>query len=133
MPKKYWLGLLIIGADQLTKLWARQQGWVVINHGISFSWLNGQISWLVLAIITFIIGTFLWNYLVDARAEVLVILAGAIANLIDRIVWGGVLDWWPVPFIGLKNNLADWTIFVGASLIVIKEICKFPLFSKIKI
>jgi len=41
------------------------------------------------------------------------ILAGGLSNLIDRIVWGGVRDWLPIPLTPLHNNLADWLIVIS--------------------
>lgn len=126
------LGFLV-GVDQTSKLWANHQGWAVINRGISFSWLSGQISWLGILVLIAAGGFWWWRLLPKQRPAVILILAGAISNLIDRIVWGGVVDWLPIPFLGLKNNLADWAIFIGVWLVILKEICKYRSFLKIKI
>jgi signal peptidase II len=56
------------------------------------------------------------------RAGLVLILAGALGNLIDRIGWGYVIDFilvylgnWPFP----AFNLADAAITVGAVLVVL--------------
>ena len=127
-----WIFLFVLIIDQISKLWAHWRGWPVINQGISFSWLNGHISWPMILILILVIGLILRKFFPLYRISVELILAGAISNLLDRIIWGGVVDWLPVPFLSLKNNLADWAIYSGIVMISVKEICKFPSFMKIK-
>lgn len=47
-------------------------------------------------------------------------IGGAVSNIIDRIYFGGVRDWFPIPFVGLRNNLADWAIFLAVFLSVVQ-------------
>ena len=43
------------------------------------------------------------------------ILVGGISNLIDRVIYSGVVDY--INFFGLlKNNLADFLIFLGTTV-----------------
>jgi signal peptidase II len=130
---KIWLVLFIILLDQISKYMAVQFKWSVINQGISFNWFSAQPSWLIIILLFLILGFLLLKFLPREHPAVFLILAGAISNLLDRIVWGGVLDWLPVPFFNLTNNFADWAIFFGVIWFVFTELCKFPLFSKTKI
>ena len=41
------------------------------------------------------------------------IITGGWINLVDRLVNGGVTDYWRIPLSYVYNNLADYLIFVG--------------------
>ena len=85
----------------------------VINRGISFGVLISS-NFIYLILISVI---FIWLY----REKMWLILAGGMANLVSRIVWGGVVDYWN--FFGLfSNNLADWMIGVGLVVYVVNNI-----------
>ena len=78
--------------------------YAVINPDVSFGVLISSewIYWIVISVI------FVWMY----RQKLWLILAGGAGNVISRIVWGGVVDYWN--FFGLvHNNLADWMIGIG--------------------
>lgn len=47
----------------------------------------------------------------------ILIIAGALSNLLDRVRFGGVVDWLSIPGIG-ASNFADGMIIVGAFTIV---------------
>ena len=51
-------------------------------------------------------------------------LGGAMSNIMDRLVIGGVRDWLPVPVLGLRNNLADWAIVGALIIFLIGEVRK---------
>jgi lipoprotein signal peptidase len=51
-----------------------------------------------------------------------IILIGGLINLIDRLVFGYVRDYWW--FVGVYNNLADWLIGVGVLIFFIKILWK---------
>ncbi len=42
------------------------------------------------------------------------------SNIVDRLVLGGVRDFLPLPFVDMKNNLADWFIVGSLLYIAIK-------------
>lgn len=46
-----------------------------------------------------------------------IMAGGAISNLLERIFFGYVIDWIPVPFFDLQYNLADVEISLGALLV----------------
>lgn len=128
--------LILIGIDRLSKFWILNGfGNRAITSFLSFEvTMNRGIAWglfhtesglgflLITAVILLVIGLMLWYawqqiYLGRlAMAEVLV-LAGAISNLMDRIIYSGVIDFihfhfgtWSFPIF----NLADVLIVIGA-------------------
>ena len=94
----------LMGLDLVLKYWAVRGDYAVINQGYAFGIKMGTewIFWLVVSIV------FVWLY----RQKMWLILAGGVANVVSRIVWGGVVDYWNL--YGLfSNNLADWMITIG--------------------
>ncbi len=95
---------------------------IILNHGIAFGWLSRASSWLIsmgtgLVILILTIG--LWR-IHELRISVSWILAGATANWTNRILWGGVVDYWqlkPYPYI---FNLADVCIRLGTLVLVVQ-------------
>ncbi len=123
---KSWQTQLISGAvgvfllDQASKYLAMSLGMeVVINEGISFGWRPAG-EWLFLAL-AFVLGgavALSWRYWSRAPIATGFFLGGITANLTDRLVFGGVRDWLPIPLTGLYNNLADWGITIAVLLVL---------------
>ena len=144
-----WIGIAIIVvlADQLTKITMTRllaYGQVeyvnhyvnlvmVYNKGAAFSFLSDQSGWqryffsaLAAAVSIFIV----WMLNRNANERLFcwslsLILGGAIGNLIDRLVYGHVIDFldvhvnawhWPA------FNVADSAITIGAALFVLDEL-----------
>lgn len=151
MKKATWLLLYgviftsIIIIDRLTKIHVKSLGnkiiiphffsfHLVYNRGISWSLFyseNPAVFWgLTLIIALFIILFFLYTYnrwlqKIPIIAEVMV-LAGALSNLLDRILYGGVIDFivvsyyewaWPI------FNIADVCIVTGLVIMIFREFC----------
>lgn len=140
-----WFGLaaLVVGLDQLSK-YAVRQAFVfgestrvtpffdlvlVFNPGAAFSFLSEASGWQRAFFITIALAAsaFVSFLIVKHRDKPLfcfalaLILGGAVGNLIDRIVFGAVVDFldfhwadyhWPA------FNLADSSIFCGAALLI---------------
>jgi signal peptidase II len=134
--------LLVVGADQLTKLWIMSNldigqslfevGIFKIvrfppNSGAAFGLFQGHSFALTIVSIVgivFILAYALFTYrrypLLDnllSRSALGLMLGGTIGNLIDRLRFGGVTDfisigWWPA------FNLADSAVVVGVILFV---------------
>lgn len=49
---------------------------------------------------------------------ILLVLAGGVSNFLDRIFWGGVVDFISLPFFPWKFNLADVGITVGVVVLL---------------
>jgi signal peptidase II len=140
-----WFGLaaLVVALDQISKYVVRQQlvygesvrvtGFfdfvLVFNPGAAFSFLSDASGWqrAFFVTIALVASTFVSYLLVRHRDKPLfsfalaLILGGAVGNLIDRIVFGAVVDFlhfhvaqysWPA------FNLADSAITCGAALLI---------------
>jgi len=101
---------------------------LVFNRGVSFGVFGDGAAWVRWALVVFAvllsIGLFIW--LLRARGGLLalglgLIIGGAIGNVIDRIRFGGVVDFldfhlsgwhWPA------FNVADSAIMVGVMLLI---------------
>ena len=132
------ISTLLIVADQLTKFWAIAQlknapAIPVIegvfefqyteNRGVAFSMLQGQ-RWLFIpltllvavGIIVMLLRSPLRRYKMFDITCVLV-LAGAVGNLIDRVAYGYVIDFLYFKLIDFPIfNFADCCVVVGAIL-----------------
>ncbi|ALG69426.2 signal peptidase II [Beggiatoa leptomitoformis] len=143
----WWLGLslLTLVLDQLTKFWASQvltyqepysiipflNFTLVHNTGAAFSFLAEAGGWqryflTALAVIVSLIMV-VWLSRLSANqkwlaATIALILGGALGNLIDRVLYGYVIDFidiyyqaWHFP----AFNIADSAITVGAVMLLI--------------
>ena len=148
-----WLSLacLVLVLDQSSKLWAQTNlqfgvpvrvtdflNWFLIyNPGAAFSFLAGSGGWQrwFFTILGTAAAIFMIWYLRRHQHENLLafaisfILGGAVGNVIDRLIYGAVVDFidvyygqwhWPA------FNLADSAIVLGAALIIWGEIRRKP-------
>ena len=130
----------LVGIDQITKYYAvlllKDQPPFVLwqqvfelqyyeNDGIAFSMFAGW-QWIIIPItilamvMMFIV---LWRSLLNRyfgfRASCVLILAGGIGNLIDRIVFGYVVDFLYLRLINFPVfNFADCCVVIGAVLLI---------------
>lgn len=140
-----WLAALVVVLDQASKLWAEGVlhfgepveilSWfnlaLAYNRGAAFSFLAAAGGWqrfLFLGIgliAVVIIVVWLRRLRADERQTALglvFILGGAIGNLIDRALYGHVIDFIDWHYAGWHwpaFNLADSAITLGAVLVVI--------------
>jgi signal peptidase II len=145
-PKGRWLAIgiaLTIAADWITKLWvlnrlaigetvAVLEGWLYLVHrrnsGIAFSMLSdlpepaGAIGLSILALVavTFFVHQLGATADATARAAIALIVAGALGNVGDRILHGGVTDFILVSFFPYVFNVADAAVTVGAVLLALR-------------
>jgi len=126
--------------DRVTKFWVTHSltlgqrlwpGWPVhiyytTNSGAAFSLLPSA-NWLFLAVAVLVVAAILWRWRLLAlepwwvQAGVGLLLGGAIANAVDRVTQGYVVDFiqlprWPV------FNVADSGITVGVAILVARII-----------
>jgi len=140
-----WITVLFLIADQVTKQWvinnmALHQSFDLLpffnityaqNPGAAFSFLADQAGWqrwfftaiASIASVIFIV----WLKRTPANQPLLAaalacMLSGAIGNLIDRTLYGYVIDFLDF-YIGSSHwptfNIADSIIFIGAALMII--------------
>ena len=75
--------------------------------------LNLEIAMNIIVLLMLIFG----KMRTGTRIGLSMMLGGAVSNLVERIVWGHVIDWIPVPFLPLKFNLSDAFIGLGAVIV----------------
>ncbi|MBX4205171.1 MAG: signal peptidase II [Candidatus Doudnabacteria bacterium] len=122
-PTLYILGLTAL--DQITKAFFAHRDFflgfmkfhLVKNYGLSFGANFGIVvnTIIILTAVTALIwyiGKFKFN------SGFLLISAGAIANLLDRLQLGYVRDFWDIG-LGFTFNLADLYIIIGLLLLVL--------------
>lgn len=132
--------VLLVAADQLTKLWAVEQLHnadriipviedvfefrYLENRGVAFGMMQGQI-WLFIPI-TLLISALIVIMLLRSPLRkhkmfsipAVMVMAGAIGNLIDRIVHGYVIDFLYFKLIDFPIfNFADCCVVIGACLL----------------
>jgi len=108
---------------------------MVWNPGVSFGLFQSGSPWApwILAGVAVVIVGFLLNWLRKAESRRValalgLVIGGAVGNVIDRIMWGAVADFFDV-HIGALHwpafNVADSAIVIGAVLLVFDGL--FPL------
>ncbi len=141
--KWLWLSLAIIIADQATKYWAEHiLGWdglipilpvldfsLVHNTGSAFGFLSSMGGWQqvffvslagVISIVLAIAIARLQSFERHLAVAYSLVIAGAIGNAIDRIVYQYVVDfihWFYQSYHFPHFNIADISIFIGAALL----------------
>lgn len=141
--------LLIIVVDQITKIYFNTQFQfgervnvlpffdftLLFNRGAAFSFLASEEGWqrwffTVLGVVAAIVIVWFLRRTPDQprfRAALILILGGAVGNVIDRLVYGHVVDFllfywkdWYYP----AFNIADVAITCGAVLLVLDELLR---------
>ncbi len=131
--------LLLVLLDQATKQWAISElvpgmaqpvlpwlNWTLLfNRGAAFSMLAGAGGWQwlflsgVSVVVSGVISVLLWRLSTAQRlyaASLILVLAGALGNLVDRLRFGQVTDFVQVHYAGWffpAFNVADSAITVG--------------------
>lgn len=112
---------LFIFIDQVFKFLAVNFDFLHVsyNQGISFGllpsywWLG--INFLILA------GIFIF-LIKKVNLALLLVFSGGLSNFIDRISYGGVVDYIRVPLLPWAFNLADVFLVLGISLLILINI-----------
>ncbi|MEZ5480374.1 MAG: signal peptidase II [Thiolinea sp.] len=146
-----WVAGVVIALDQLTKWMAEATlvdvgnyiavmphlNWkLAYNYGAAFSFLGDQGGWQrwFFAILALVVSFFIINWLRKLRKTnrwtalgLVLVLGGAIGNLIDRLLYGKVIDfidvYFDIPFV-MDNyhfatfNVADIAITLGAATLI---------------
>ncbi|MFH1854816.1 MAG: signal peptidase II [bacterium] len=124
--KLIFYGLVIVFVDQIIKrfLVIKFPSLVLINSNLAFG-INFTSPLLlnILAILLFVVVIYFFQNKKILSVPVVLILSGAVSNLLDRIFLGGVADYidfkiWP------SFNLADALIFSGSVLLVLQLLKK---------
>ena len=104
---------------------------LVHNDGVAFSMLNGMRVGIIL--LTICIICFLIYYVIRCGRNSLemigfsLMIGGALGNLLDRILYGYVIDFLDFCFLGWDYpifNFADCFVVIGIFLVIVYEIMK---------
>jgi lipoprotein signal peptidase len=122
---------LVVGLDQLFKFWFSIYNSMAVQLNPvgagSFLWLStNRLVWLSLTGVI-LIGMVVY---LQRSAELTkktwlawaLIWGGGASNWLDRLIWGGVKDIWPILGTNLKNNLADYALTVGVIWLMIDSL-----------
>jgi len=147
MLKWLWLSSIVVVFDQMSKIWVDltlelHQSIPVMpsfsityahNYGAAFSFLSDAGGWQrwFFAVLAIVVSIGIVVYLKKLKSEekllavsLSLILGGAIGNIIDRVLYGYVIDFldvyyqayhWPI------FNIADSAITVGVGLMLIES------------
>ena len=131
---------VLVGADQLIKLWAVQvlepvgampliphvvELRFVLNPGMAFSLLSGKQLFLITATGAALLLVAYWLFFRSRgkklqQAALILVLGGGIGNLIDRVLNGEVVDYINLLFMRFAVfNFADICVCVGVALWVL--------------
>lgn len=133
MRKYGWIALLVLILDQLSKLAARRLGEAVAlipgvlglryaeNTGMAFSLFSGKPWLLGMLSAVLILGGFLLlrRYRLGKTASIaaMLMLGGALGNMIDRLFTGYVVDMFELLFMDFAIfNIADAALTLGCGL-----------------
>jgi signal peptidase II len=147
-----WLSIVVIGLDQITKFlimdnFAEFEELELLpmlelmrlhNEGVAFSFFSGGPDWQRWAFIALglavSIGILVWLRRLPAHgqnllaASLALVQGGALGNVIDRVLWGHVVDFirvhyqeWYFP----AFNVADSAITVGAGLLLLENLLEY--------
>ena len=129
----FFIALSVIGLDRITKMWALSlKGQLVVNSYLSFDLVyNRGISWgffnssdafrfyLVTVLIMLVMVVLAWHarFRIQEHKAVIgevLVLAGGLSNLFDRLYYKGVID-----FIELSYHNFSWPIFNCADIAIV--------------
>jgi signal peptidase II len=144
-----WLGLssFLLILDQLTKVIAKNSlfegvsqpvtsflNWTLVyNSGAAFSFLaqaGGWQRWFFTSVGIIAALIMIWLIRKNSHQAIFslalsLVLSGAIGNVIDRIIYGAVVDFVDVHYMGWHwpaFNIADSAITIGVILLIVDEI-----------
>lgn len=101
------------------------------NYGVAFSMLSGMEGWFIVTLRLFVVAFVIWLWRQTPKARGLAhagyafIIAGAFGNLIDRALFGYVIDYvlfYTETWSFAVFNLADSFISIGAGLVILDEL-----------
>lgn len=101
------------------------------NYGVAFSMLSGMEGWFIVSMRLVVVAFVLWLWRrtpkdrTFAHLGYAMIIAGALGNLVDRLLFGYVIDYvlfYTATWSFAVFNLADSFITVGAGSIILDEL-----------
>ena len=112
---------MVVGSDRLGKWWAQTREMALVNRGGVLGVLPGW-WWSVIVVGVSLGLVWLLPKLGKGRLGVAVVAAAGLSNGVDRIVYGGVVDFIHYPRLGVVGNIADIWLMVGVIIIVAQNL-----------
>ncbi len=134
------ISILIVVIDQICKFYAYRyikgsSGFELIkgllnivyveNRGIAFGIFSGASRYIFIILSLAMVVTITYLLLRNKRANKIFkissafIIGGGIGNLIDRVLWGYVIDYLQLSFFSPICNISDYFITFGAVLMIV--------------
>ena len=121
MLRYLWISLVVIIADQATKLIADSQ--LVFHQPVNvLPYFDWYLSYNTGAAFSFLADAGGWQRWFLTTLALALILGGALGNAIDRMLYGHVIDFiqvWLGSYPWPAFNVADSAIFVGAAILIV--------------
>lgn len=101
------------------------------NYGVAFSMLSGMEGWFIVGMRLVVVAFVLWLWRRTPKDRFFahfgyaLIIAGALGNLVDRLIFGYVIDYilfYTATWSFAVFNLADSFITMGAAAIIVDEL-----------
>ena len=120
--KRY--GLIVISIILLDQVLKYLFPYKVKNYGASFSILENSPSLLIaIAVLALVIFSYLFFKSKEDKLALSLLFAGTFSNLIDRLIYGYIIDYLPLPYL-FTFNLADLSNTMGVVILIIKILKK---------
>ena len=122
--------LIVLILDKITKLIFTNGNLASteLNHAISFEWLASSLSAAQVTLLVIVIAGSLAVGLCSVWQRYPVVAGlfwgGVVSNITDRLLVGAVVDWLTIPYVPIKNNLADIAISISVvvlAVLMVKE------------
>ncbi|MBI2465575.1 signal peptidase II [Candidatus Shapirobacteria bacterium] len=91
---------------------------IVKNYGVSFGQSFPGIIFIS-ALLLVVLIVMAWR---DRKVSLWLVVLGGGLNLIERLFFGYVRDYWKIPGISLYNNINDWLIFGGVAWYILEKL-----------
>ncbi len=122
----FFLSLLaVVLIDQVSKFAAEAVGLAVhLNQGVSLNLIQRQPMAVVMLLTLstmLLLGVSLYSFWIKHPVAAGLFFGGAISNLVDRLIFGGVRDWLPLLIVPVSNNLADYFVVISLVFVVILQ------------
>jgi signal peptidase II len=93
------------------------------NTGVSFGLFKGFNLFFVVVSLTALIFFIYFFFKENYKLETSIVIGGLLGNLVDRIIYGSVIDFINLKFYAIFN-VADMAVCLGIGMIVIREMRK---------
>lgn len=127
--KIYGLSALILAFLQLADYFFIKSGIGTANSKLIFGLFGSNFIAIIIAIVCVSVLLIAVKKNDDLLKYLLIVLAGAISNIIDRLIYGGVVDYLKLPLIP-RFNFSDCLILIGLILVLSKRFKQLKKYSK---